>query len=217
MPLKVAVYRVCLVIRIYKAFRSNHINHLQRLQKKINIRHTCQVDIKNYAAIWVMLKKSDLKRLKNCVNLLKDKNNISDTKIRRKLQIHQPRSLDPPENSASYLVYINEKFDTIGESLYADAKALATKVSGCTFKIGPPKNYKRCFEKATTSYRGNLSRITDFRRASIVFPDLETMITFLSEARTTTWASRLLIKRITNRFDENYNANELSAGYRDVQ
>eukprot|EP00747_Dinoflagellata_sp_TGD_P135367 gnl/TRDRNA2_/TRDRNA2_175457_c0_seq2.p1 gnl/TRDRNA2_/TRDRNA2_175457_c0~~gnl/TRDRNA2_/TRDRNA2_175457_c0_seq2.p1 ORF type:complete len:575 (+),score=63.10 gnl/TRDRNA2_/TRDRNA2_175457_c0_seq2:112-1836(+) len=79
--------------------------------------------------------------------------------------------------------------------------------------VGPPlKKETRVLQKVMRSYGGDVSRVLDIVRASIVYPGLHDLTVGL---RTIIADENVVIKSIKNRFDSTYDASA-SAGYRDI-
>ena len=67
-------------------------------------------------------------------------------------------------------------------------------------------------EKVQLAYRNDYSQLKDLRRATIVCPTVGDIVKLLQVLR-----SRLTLLRVKNRFARRFDANNLSAGYRDIQ
>ena len=63
-------------------------------------------------------------------------------------------------------------------------------------------------------YRKDYARLKDLRRASVVCPDLAAVATFAERLGAD---AGITILRVKNRFRMDYDANKMSAGYRDLQ
>ena len=68
-------------------------------------------------------------------------------------------------------------------------------------------------EKSRLAYKGDFARLKDYRRASVVCPDIPFIIKFVAAIENN---PKLLVCRHKNRFDKGYLAKE-SGGYRDLQ
>ena len=79
----------------------------------------------------------------------------------------------------------------------------------------PAKLNKRCYEKARLCYyNGDLSRLSDLRRASILCPTVAALLDLLRALSVT---AGIKILRVKNRFARDYDATSESGGYRDLQ
>ncbi|EKX32423.1 hypothetical protein GUITHDRAFT_121390 [Guillardia theta CCMP2712] len=79
-------------------------------------------------------------------------------------------------------------------------------------KFATVKSVDRAMEKASRSYTGDVSRLTDIVRQCIVFTSLKDLVSCFDEVIKD---DELLVLRVKNRFDDSYDAN-FSAGYRDL-
>jgi len=94
--------------------------------------------------------------------------------------------------------------------LWSDA--LRDPILSRRIKWGGVKNPSRAIEKALRSYHASVSDLLDLCRKSIYFEHIHDVTQCI---KTITRDPDIVVERIKNRLDENYDA-ELSAGYRDV-
>ena len=127
----------------------------------------------------------------------------------------QPQLLDgfgPKDLNADYLFELNLAFRAVDATIFDEANAAAERLR-LIFKKGKDKTMERCNEKTDLAYDGDLSRLKDLRRASILCPTISSITEVL---RLLSATAGFEILRVKNRFSRNYDGME-SAGYRDVQ
>ena len=79
-------------------------------------------------------------------------------------------------------------------------------------KWAKTKTPERCMQKLMRAYRGEVSRLVDITRQSIIFESIEDIVRCVSIIM---MDPEIVIERIKNRFDVNYDSSQ-SAGYRDL-
>eukprot|EP00040_Diaphanoeca_grandis_P036769 m.236184 g.236184 ORF g.236184 m.236184 type:complete len:1287 (+) comp33678_c0_seq1:280-4140(+) len=143
--------------------------------------------------------------LDTTVNAIKAKMGGDATKL------HQPLFNMVAVRNAQYLIELERTFDQHTGPLERNLNRIASKYD-VTCASGPSKKQERIFQKAEQSYSWDLSRITDYRRFSLVCPNFEVIENVLKDI-----AQITKCVRIKNRFSKlNKNATE-TAGYRDLQ
>jgi hypothetical protein len=115
------------------------------------------------------------------------------------------------KKKAGYIRKLQKVFVKTMQQSDATLMRIATKCGG-NLKNGPPKDKTRLFEKARISYKGNLSRVTDFERRSIVCLDFPNLLIALREID-----SEFVVIRVKNRFAKEDTGAKRTAGYRDCQ
>lgn len=119
--------------------------------------------------------------------------------------------VDPVKQKGKYVIQSNKKFKAAMPPVLAKLEAIAAGAGGQVHE-GPVKATERLLEKARLSYGGNLQRVTDFIRLSIVcttFPRLQKVLQGINMDFT--------IVRIKNRFAKENQAAKDTAAYRDCQ
>lgn len=119
--------------------------------------------------------------------------------------------VDPVKQKGKYVIQSNKKFKAAMPPVLAKLEAIAAGAGGQVHE-GPVKATERLLEKARLSYGGNLQRVTDFIRLSIVcttFPQLQKVLQGINMDFT--------IVRIKNRFAMENQAAKDTAAYRDCQ
>jgi len=91
-------------------------------------------------------------------------------------------------------------------------QTLAAAYGGCIPKVASVKSEGRAIEKVLRSYCGDVRKLNDLVRATLVFDDLSSLAACLQGICSD---DTFQIHRIKNRFDDNYPAT-ISGGYRDV-
>ena len=134
----------------------------------------------------------------------------------RKGKPAQPQVLDgetPHNLNENYLFNLNLALEALDGSIFSEVEAVALRL-GLVFKPGPAKLNKRCYEKARLCYNGDLSRLSDLRRASVLCPTVAALLELLRALSVT---AGIEILRVKNRFSRDYDATSESGGYRDLQ
>lgn len=119
--------------------------------------------------------------------------------------------VDPVKQKGKYVIQSNKKFKAAMPPVLAKLEAIAAGAGGQVHE-GPVKATERLLEKARLSYGGNLQRVTDFIRLSIVcttFPQLQKVLQGIN--------MNFTIVRIKNRFAMENQAAKDTAAYRDCQ
>jgi len=84
--------------------------------------------------------------------------------------------------------------------LLNDVQSLAKK-AGVEFHSGGATKSHRVMEKSRLAYKGDFARLKDYRRASVVCPDIPFIIKFVAAIENN---PKLLVCRHKNRFDKSY-------------
>ena len=173
----------------------------QDLQNALAI---CSADISQYTLIWEKVARlfaADLAALDDLV---------------RNMALSGHTAQPPLEGCATthsnYYAWLEIEFQDIDSQIFTHAKALAMR-EGVDFHDGPPKKQKRVMEKADFAYNNDLSQLKDYRRASLVCPDIPAILRIVKAVQDD---PALTVCRAKNRFSKNYDAM-LSGGYRDLQ
>jgi hypothetical protein len=74
-----------------------------------------------------------------------------------------------------YYATMDIEFEDLDPTIFLAAKALAKRL-GLDFHEGPAKKIQRVMEKARLAYNGDLAQLKDYRRASIICPDIAAVI-----------------------------------------
>ena len=179
-------------------------------------REVCDGDIVRYSALYQDCIASDLDALQR--GLPSDLDALQrvveglPVDGREPMQPQLLEGVDPQDLNADYLFKLNLAFRAVDATIFAEAEAVA-KYFGLVLKKGKVKTKERCNEKAILAYGGDLSRLKDLRRASILCPKIASITEVLSLLSNTEGFD---ILRVKNRFSRKYDGTE-SAGYRDVQ
>ena len=127
----------------------------------------------------------------------------------------QPQVIDgesPLHLNNDYFFALSMAHEEVDAIIFREVEGVAAKLKRA-FKPGPPKQADRCFEKARLCYDGDLSCLSDLRRASIVCPTVAAILEMLKLLSVT---EGIDILRVKNRFSRDYSVKE-SGGYRDLQ
>ena len=123
----------------------------------------------------------------------------------------QPPIAGYPCTTSGYLELLKMEFEEHDHVVFTEAEAVAMEL-GFTFEKGKNKTDERSLEKGRLTYYGKYSELKDLRRASIVCDTVSDIIKLVSVLR-----KRLQLLRVKNRFDRQFDANNETAGYRDLQ
>jgi len=172
----------------------------------LEARSICNVDMKEYGLIWERVLKKQLSAIVTMEELI--------ASVQGTLPVMEPSQ---PElegahcTDVDYLVLLNMEFEEHDDTLFLEAEAVAAEMK-FEFHKGPSKKDERCMEKAELSYQDNFARLKDLRRASIVCATVDEICLLIPALQ-----SRLTLLRVKNRFRRDFDANNESAGYRDLQ
>jgi len=131
-----------------------------------------------------------------------------DFKIHKKetvLSIAQANNL-PAYSVYIFAIYVLLAFYTKQYFFENLLESLAKKLN-CNCLIAPVKNLYRIIEKAKQDYNGNITKVTDIIRGSLVFSNLRSLYRGLNYIK-----KHCVVCKIKDRF-----ANPSKVGYRDVQ
>ena len=123
------------------------------------------------------------------------------------------KSKDSAER-AGYVKKVRKAMKASVKDTDATIRSIASQ-AGCTFDEEALKNDKkdeRLFEKADNCYGGDLSRVTDYKRRSLIAESFGSIQKAIKEIN-----MQLEIVRIKNRFDQKNKTAKETGGYRDVQ
>ena len=170
----------------------------------------CNDDIRQYSLVWeeqVRLHAPDIAAVAAAVDAIEARLPPGEPR--------QPANVmgETDTTSSDYLAALNIEFEDVEGGLYDAVRALAASM-GFELRVGPAKRDERSSEKAQLAYGNDYARIKDLRRASVVGPDLASIARFVERLGSD---AAVTILRAKNRFQMTYNANERSAGYRDLQ
>jgi hypothetical protein len=115
------------------------------------------------------------------------------------------------EQKAEYIRNLKKEFAKVMRVTDSTLMSVAANCNG-NLKSVPPKAKERILEKARIAYKGNLARVTDFERRSIIcqeFPDLISALHGID--------SEFVVIRVRNRFAKENTGAKDTAGYRDCQ
>ena len=192
--------------------KQERIKAMRQKQKMQEASKICNEDIMQYGLIWEKVLQEQgaaLEELEGVVATLKG--TMPDPKTLR-----QPPMEDAPDPTDSdYLELLKMEFEAVDERIFAEAAAAAA-AQGLEFHPGPPKKDERALEKADLAYGNDYALLKDLRRASIVCPDIASMVRLIKHMADGK-ASGLSLVRVKNRFDRKFKAKDESAGYRDIQ
>jgi hypothetical protein len=120
----------------------------------------------------------------------------------------------PAADGKSKAGYIKKLQDEFVKTMRASDTTLTSIAAKCNGNLqkGPAKGQERLFEKARISYKGNLARVTDFERRSIVCLEFPHLLKALQELD-----SEFVVIRVKNRFSSPHSGAKKTAGYRDCQ
>ena len=130
--------------------------------------------------------------------------------------VRQPAFPDADERSGKYWTMLKLAYDANGRTdrTVRALRAVAAS-SGCKLVTGPMKKDGRALEKARLAYERDYSQIKDYFRVSLVADTVEALAA--AAAALAAPGSELRVLRVKNRLSRKYDADMLSAGYRDVQ
>eukprot|EP00040_Diaphanoeca_grandis_P010478 m.53641 g.53641 ORF g.53641 m.53641 type:complete len:523 (-) comp21792_c1_seq1:55-1623(-) len=131
--------------------------------------------------------------------------------------LHQPKLELPnnptPQDLSQYFRKLTKEFETYDPDVTHMLEQVAsTHHAQC--RKGPNKTKDRVFQKSMHAYNWDLTRITDYRRFSIVCSSFATIETVLKDIAA---QGSLKLLRIKNRFSPNNTNPKDTAGYRDLQ
>ena len=125
----------------------------------------------------------------------------------------QPKIVDIDETSqkGKYIQQIRKKFDALSGEIESAFASISSE-TGSMFEPGPNKKNERIFEKANLSYRGNLRRVTDYKRVTFICKTFNALSATLRGID-----GKYEIVRVKNRFSKKNRTAKETAGYRDCQ
>ena len=128
-------------------------------------------------------------------------------------KVQQPEiaGVDRFKQKGKYVTQSNKRFKSAMPSVLTAIMAIAAAAGG-EVHVGPPKTNERLFEKARLSYGGDLERVTDYVRLSIVCTTFEQLKKVLLAINLD-----FIIIRIKNRFAKANEVAKDTGAYRDCQ
>ena len=130
--------------------------------------------------------------------------------------VRQPPFPGTDERSAEYWTLLKVAFEAAGRTDRArEALERIAADAGCKLIVGPFKKEKRAVEKVRLAYDGDFSLVKDCFRVSIIGDTVAGLLA-AAEALVAPGCA-LRVVRVKNRLSQKYDADTLSAGYRDLQ
>jgi len=184
------------------------MDKLTREQMKCEAGIIMDTEMAKYLLIWERVYRESTQELKELQEVAKKiEEQIEKSGVRNK----QPDYGMDTISNAEYLTTLKVAFESIDNALFKDVKQIA-QAYNVTFKPGKPKKDSRAVDKVLRAYKGDYACLKDLRRASIICPDVSTMVKLLRHLQT----SGLKISRVKNRFRSDYDVFR-TCGYRDLQ